>query len=615
MLLPQRLLLPVPSANVALDSVDTVDGSDSAGNADQTLANGDAASFLLNMDGSDVETLNVSGTVNNTTSSSETDYTGYGMVGLGGALTSLTTFNGAFESDVDLGLYNGLDAAVTNLETMDFSDSSGGVLSNLSSATTVALSLTSYLGGSGDDFLKLELAANVDPLNVDLGAGDDELELKASSSYVSDQITIDGGDGENTLILDDGDADPTTLNTTFQNFQVVSVNTKMDGTTTDVSKFGATKFETTADTNSATGIVEGLVSGGTVLLGADVDDTTLDIDLSDAGGTGDVLNVETAIDTGSASDLDLDVTGSENLNLSASESAKGDGSSAAQFDLTGADLREIAVDAGDIKMDINLASGGTAISSVDASSTSGDGSLDVKLSGSAVVGAEITGTANNDVIKGSSKGDVITAGDGDDDITGLGGDDEIDLTAGGSNDIFFIEANEGTDTITGFTTYGDGSVADPAMDRIVLSADSQGGADVFDSGESNQELKFAGTSSLGSSDDITTLVEADYAEFEGVASGGSDIENDHVNVITSTGYEDVDAALDANGADNNTNEALIVFYNTTSEAVEVFYATEMDGNGSGSGVASTGSTLASLPDIEIAGLADFDHENFAILQE
>ena len=234
----------------------------------------------------------------------------------------------------------------------------------------------------------------------------------------------------------------------------------------------------------------------------------------------------------------------------------------------------------------------------------------------------LTAGAGDRTLSGASAatGDTLIGGAGNDTLTGGGGNtDVITLTAGGNDVVrFTAEADGGTttaDNITGFTTYTSSSSSSTAQtdyDRIVfLYGDVTDNAEgvfgdtddvIFDETDDN-EVAVGGYVALDADD---------YVEFSGVASGGSAIVADAVNVITGRGYDSLITAVSANAAAaDDDGQAIVIFYNTAAQRAEMYYVSNIEEEGDAD-PATAGTLLAYFTDITLTGVSGLAKENFAI---
>lgn len=153
------------------------------------------------------------------------------------AITALTITGTGSLNTANLG--QGVD--VTLLETVDASGNSGGVTLDLTGA---AADLT-VTGGSGDD--DITAGAGVD--TIDARAGDDRVAFASGALTVDD--VVEGGDGEDTLALVDGD-DVAGLTADGQTgFEALEIGAAGAAVTFDNDGFGFTKVTLAADVTQA----------------------------------------------------------------------------------------------------------------------------------------------------------------------------------------------------------------------------------------------------------------------------------------------------------------------------------------------------------------------------
>jgi hypothetical protein len=394
--------------------------------------------------------------------------------GTSATAASLKMSNGSSVGDANL---NGTALKTLNIDSAGSKANTIATLASTGTEDTVNLSgsqkltITNALANSVKtvDASKNEGGVTVTAGNADVaftgGAGDDSVNL--AGTYTTADV-LNGGDGTDTLVVNVAEADPAAAQTNVTNFEVLAIADNASNDEVDAAKFSVNKLEFRADSDGTTAgtIVSGLTSGATIITGAAVDlfgsVNAVDVNLSDAAGAGDSITIDIN-NTAGAGNFDIDLTGVEKITIDASGSDQ-----ANNVDIDSAQVKEYVVNAGGGNLTLTTTTGGTVISSVDASSTTGDGGLIVTLSTSAISGATVTGTKNADTVVGSNWDDDIISGAGNDIITGRGGNDEIDISGGGSNTIIFENsaAGNGTDTITGFNAgavAGGGDVLDVTL--------------------------------------------------------------------------------------------------------------------------------------------------------
>jgi len=252
----------------------------------------------------------------------------------------------------------------------------------------------------------------------------------------------------------------------------------------------------------------------------------------------------------------------------------------------------------------------------------------LKVDGSAVSSAYslwLTGGAGNSTLDGASTatGDTLIGGAGNDVLDGGKGTktDTITLTAGGSDTVKF--ASDGTNNITGFTTYtssGSSSSAQTGYDKIgfVVVDDGSSESEIFTtSGNLVFAAEFADATATG-----LVATTSEYTEFAGNSTAaGTGLAANKINVITGRGYDLIDTALDYNGvtdvADESTDALvdaamIVVFYNTSAQRTEMYYVADADAGGDTT-VESTSTLIGYFTDITLSGIGGFAKENFVLM--
>ena len=198
--------------------------------------------------------------------------------------------------------------------------------------------------------------------------------------------------------------------------------------------------------------------------------------------------------------------------------------------------------------------------------------------------------------------------------------DNITLTAGGTDTVKY--SSDGTNNITGFTTYTNGvsSSAQSGYDKIgfVVVDDGSEESEIF---STSGNLVFAADIETATAAGLTTTSD-EYVEFAGNSTAaGTGLVTNKINVITSRGYDLLDTALDYNGVsdseagdDGLESAAMIVlFYNNASQRAEMYYVADADANDASGGVDSTNTLIGYFTDITLTGIAGFAKENFVLM--
>lgn len=418
--------------------------------------------------------LDVLGTGVTTVALTATGVNNISLANTGAAMTALTV-GGAGTLAVQGALAN-------TVVTVDASKNTGGV------TATAGTGAVKFTGGTGND--SFDTAGNYTTADV-----------------------LDGGAGTaDNLTIDITEADPTAVQTNVTNFEKLTVNSATAAADEiDTAKFvGVTSLELSEDSANAI-TVTGMKSGQTITLGTAVDDMDLDVNLSDAAGAGDSINVvindATAAD--GAADIDLDLTGIETVTIDASTSTATDVSA---IDITNAQLGTLNLLAGANTLNLSGTDLGTVVTKVDAGGTTKAGGININLSGTAVQGVEVIGTKNVDTINGSSQADNITGGNGADVIAGLDGIDTIVLTETTAaidtvslNEIL-LSANR--DVITGFK-------AGTGGDEIEIGA--------AETDFANADTNAVGIGEIGAKSNTHTLADTDLIEFSFDVGSSADL--------------------------------------------------------------------------------------------
>ncbi len=477
----------------------------------------------------DVATLNLtaSGTSGVTTEASHLN-----IVDDDNKLTKLV-IDGAGDATIDLDT-GGSQA----LDTVDASAATGNLTITMQDNTADVLTIT---GGSGDD-------------RIDMGT---EYAYSAATPE-----TIDGGAGTDTLVLDDADIVQTKAQSAVTNIEKIESSSALAAANHNLTKWGVNHFVFGAD--SALGATITGTSGLTIETAKAVDDVgaTADtiISLTDGAGAGDVVNfIINDQSAANASDFDFTVANVETFDIDASVAKV-----AVNLDINAAQASVVTVKAGSTAaadVALSFGSGGTVVSSVDSSGTTGLGSVNVTLSTSAVVGATVIGTKNGDDVADSSQADSINFGVGADTYSYTGGGaDAVDLGDDSAADVVEIDAYGSTAgaVITNFDANSEDTV-----DVEVATTDNA---------ENVISSTLAAAAALGDND--LTVIDMTVGSAGQLLTGGSEAIADFTDIT------DVEAYLDEAFTVAASDEALIILNNGTNSYMYRFLeadgATTMD---------------------------------------
>lgn len=378
------------------------------------------------------------------------------------------------------------DAAVT-LTDNTFAALTAVTVTNTAGATfgTTALGTgVTFTGGAGADSVSLGATTKA----ITMGAGDDTVIYGGAAGTGG---SVNAGDGTDTIQMSGAEADAadanSTFNSTFTNFEVLSIETGATETLDVVGLNNVSKVKTIG-ANGLT--VNNLASGGTLTLtGAS---TAATMGVRDAAfNAADTFNIALSNSTaGVVAFGSVTVANVETVNISTVDAGTST-STAATIDtatLAATSAKSIVVSGNNGLTLTNT--GNVAVTSFDASGVVANGTDDTAAnlavtftSANTTASASITikGGAGNDVLAGNAttaNANNITGGEGADQITtGLGNDTFVltETTAAADTVVFATTANNGIDTITGFQA-GAGATTDKA--KLVDAATTNAAQDV-----------------------------------------------------------------------------------------------------------------------------------------
>ena len=476
---------------------------------------------------------------------------------------------------------------------------------------------------------------------ITLGAGDDTLEVATFSNLTSTD-TVTGGDGTDTITFQEDAAHNFTSSSTilsgvsgFEKYKfsglankTVTIDSTLvtdgaatleftSGITTANNALNASAILNSSDTitftdNSSTGGVGTnytLSNAKDILtLGGDTDTATVSV--AAYLGTGDVLKGGSGTDT-------LALTQAANSTISAAQLETASG-----FEV----VNIVTGGAGNYKITISDTFAANNANSSDALTVGRDtGAAGADTGTTEIIASDVSSTygLTLTVDDGNDDDDKITGGAGDDFIGGAQGTDTYTLTAGGADTIIFDQAGIATQTkkIVGFTTRGTATAAAIGADTFRFEADDvSSDALLFDTNGAIDagDVAFAATDPTDTLGAVVALHADDYSE----VAGGSEILDNHVNVVTGTGYASLNKLLEATpqaddgGIDDySTESAIVLFYNTSTQRAEMQHVTVFDTvtNQNAGAVTATSTVLAYFEDIGLADMAGFDSTNFEVI--
>jgi S-layer protein len=344
-------------------------------------------------------------------------------------------------------------ATVGTAGTITLTGSAGDDLIGASAATPLSAAASTVNGGGGVDTIFTGAGADTidggigkDVINpgsgndtVVGGADDDTIDFSGNFTI---KDSVDGGDGTDTLTLNNTDA------TTLGAFSLGQVNT-MNGRISNIEKvnFGAT-LNQSIDMGRVDGISDvilGNLAGGSGLTGLAATNNVqilattgqaLTLGLADDTGTADVVNIQLTSDAVINADT-ITAANIETVNINGADLPAGGTSDINVLTLTANKATSVVVTGND---GLNLTATGSAkVTNFDASAVAAITSTDTatnmavtyaSLNTSASASVTIKGGAGNDTLTGNAGADTITGGAGTDTIVYTGGNDTLSGGAG-----------------------------------------------------------------------------------------------------------------------------------------------------------------------------------------
>lgn len=384
------------SQNRTGDNTFTLDKGDALKSVSLTL---DEDASFVNFNGSkasSIETLAVKAVESSTTDVATVKLN---------SLTGLKDITVTGDASVTL---SAVDVA-TKLETLDASNTTGGVTVNGKLADTAA-----FTGGAGNDTIILDASTKAH----DMGAGDDMVVLYGKSLGTGG--SVDGGDGVDTLVMSATNAVAMTAENfkAFTNFEVLGLNGGKG--TINLDSFGDINHVAIAQALGGAVIIENMDSNGTLEFNAAAGQN-ITVKVTDAekeGNITDVLNVKLSAAGGihnAVPGKTLTVANVETINIEADD-ADDDGDAAHTLQLTAKAAKTVNV----------------------------TGDADLTLSGTFAAGATINAAnSTGNVTMTLAEDMTFLGGAGDDTITlnkgvvvdGGAGKDTFNAVATATNDI------------------------------------------------------------------------------------------------------------------------------------------------------------------------------------
>ena len=181
--------------DTAVAAADAVTYKDDATTASVALDNVTNAGTVA-VAGNDIETVNVSGSINATAATITVDL---GTDGMGADAVTALNLSLAGNTTLNVSGSNGAE-----LETVDASGTTGGITYTLAAAGGDAYALETIMGGTGNDDLTITSLQDLsaDTFAVSGGAGNDVMEISGTANGATAvAVTVNGGAGNDTLKL------------------------------------------------------------------------------------------------------------------------------------------------------------------------------------------------------------------------------------------------------------------------------------------------------------------------------------------------------------------------------------------------------------------------------
>lgn len=398
--------------------------------------------------------------------------------------TSLTQI--VVSGDQDLSIKNALDANVTKVDA--------GTFTGALTITTGNVAQT-VIGGAGNDNIDVSNAVNK-TVSVDGGLGDDSITLGAATDLTD---VVKGGQGNDTLVVSEQVAVADGVGITgFESVSFVDA-TEDASVAQDMDAFAGVTSINIGDINDRGAVITDAAAG-----------QSLSITAADGVGHSFALKTDTTNDTVAVvmgtSTVAAGTIDALTMNEAETITINSIGGNNEITTLTANDLTSLTI-TGDKKLVIaDIVAGTTAITTVNASATTGSVDVDIASNANA---ATMTGGTGADSLKGGDGNDSINGGDGDDTLDGDIGNNTIDggagadqITAAGGNDV--LNGGDGKDSITGGAG-NDNISAGAGDDTITMVSGDLTSADTVDGGDGNDTLAITTAVGISTAPTLTSI--------------------------------------------------------------------------------------------------------------
>ena len=370
------------------------------------------------------------------------------LAGTGGDTITAAVNDGNSKVTVDAGEGNN-DVTVAGDEGAEISITTGGgsdtIFANgLFDGGNGAASITVNSGGGNDHISANWGNFDAPVVNLDLGKGDDRLQL-GTFQFVTKNAVLDGGDGFDTFAMDESAFIVANLDGTVKNFEAVEVLNEL---TNDLNaiEFGPLNHISRVILDQGIGqdvTISGLNANPTIEIkgdaGAGGDDLTVLINNANINTKDNVSIILNANQAGTVEFGGLSTPGVETMSIHSTSQQVVKAGIVNNLELNN-DLTTLTV-TGDVTLDLNDQQ--FSVQTLNAQTFTGGLTLDDDFTGAVTINAGLTAGTNNINIDNNANNSV-TLGNGNSTVITFGGHDVINLGSG----VNTVHGGDGQDDIT-----------------------------------------------------------------------------------------------------------------------------------------------------------------------
>jgi S-layer protein len=395
------------------------------------------------------------------------------VVALGGTYTTLNITADGANSDLDITAAGVTALTVAGTKSVDLAGSTLGALKTVtvtgsagltidaSGATVTAVNTTgttgtvtatvdaskaTYTGGAGKD--NVTLSSTTVSKAVATGGGDDSVTLAAGTASIA--ASVSGGEGTDTLVMAAADATTVSVSDVFETkidgFEKLSLQAMAANATVNLANLDDINYVVSAG-GAFTLNIDNMASGGTVELTGAV--TAVDVDLADATGTSDSLNLVTKVALADVNFGTVDASGIESIALTVTDTSTTAAVNTATLSIADAALNTLTITGNG---HLALTTNSVVLSKVDGSAMTGN----LTASTNGTVSQQILGGAGKDTLTAVGNGDLLNGGAGADTLIITG--NLATLTGGAGADTFNVA--DATTNVNSYATITDATAGD-----------------------------------------------------------------------------------------------------------------------------------------------------------